>query len=145
MADRPISMLDIAPAWDEEAWNQMSGDQRLLAEDERNNAARRWMLRDLEEIMSLPSGAGIRVFKEMMMSGSVFSESFYGNSETYFKQGLKAFALHYYNLICESPNGDRFSNQIRPPYMQHPYFIPESETEAKELVMRETTGKHPKR
>ena len=143
--EQPTSMLDIPPAWDDEAWKQLSGDARILAEDERNEAARRWMLRDLEEIMSLPSGAGIRVFKEMMMSGSVFSESFYGNSETYFKQGLKAFALHYYNLICESPNGDKFSNQIRPPYSIHPYFIPESEQEAKELVMREVSGKKPKR
>ena len=52
---------------------------------------------DLKEILSKPSG--IRFFKRFFEDGYIFRTTFTGNSQSYFLEGARNYALKYFNDI----------------------------------------------
>ena len=54
---------------------------------------------DLRKILDTPEG--IRFFKEFFSRGKVFNSTFTGNSQTYFLEGRRSFALEYFADISE--------------------------------------------
>lgn len=57
-------------------------------------------LEDVKDILSRPSG--IRFFKRMMRKGQMFKTTFTGNSNTFFLEGHRNFALEYFGDVCEA-------------------------------------------
>lgn len=59
-------------------------------------------LRDINEILNLESGAGIRFFQEMFKAGHIEGAIFTGNSSTYFNLGLRQHAINYWKLVKQA-------------------------------------------
>ena len=58
---------------------------------------------ELEDIKHILSTAhGVRFFRRFLEEGSVFSSTFTGNSQTFFLEGKRSFALKYFSDICEA-------------------------------------------
>lgn len=72
---------------------------------------------DMIDILNTP--AGLRLFRDMILTSGMFGEEFTGNSKTYFDQGMKVAALKYFNLACEA--NQEFKQLLVPPYDKIPY------------------------
>lgn len=60
-------------------------------------------LEDVKDILKNP--AGVRFFKRIMTEGSVFTTTFTGNSQTFFKEGARNLALKFLGDVAEAaPN-----------------------------------------
>lgn len=106
----------------------LSTEEQVTKEERVQERQRRLMMNDLAEVLN--TKAGERLFREMVMSGGVFSEEFTGNSQTYFNQGLRIAALRYYNLACEI--SDEYKTRLTPPYRDgYPYDLTEPQKPSK--------------
>lgn len=57
-------------------------------------------LEDIKTVLKTP--AGLRLFKRLMEKGHIFNTTFTGNSQTYFLEGHRNFALLLFNDVCEA-------------------------------------------
>lgn len=86
----------------------MGADEKYNAADEeqvrkrekKNKNEREQELEDIKDILSRPSG--LRFFKRMMRKGQMFNTTFTGNSQTFFLEGHRNFALEYFGDVCEA-------------------------------------------
>jgi len=76
---------------DEAAIQKQAEEQRLLREQELN---------DIKALAATPQG--LRFFKRLMKIGKVFSTTFTGNSQTFFLEGHRNFALLIFNDLAEA-------------------------------------------
>lgn len=84
---------------DKEPYN--AADERQVRDREKKSKSERDQeLEDIKDIISRPSG--LRFFKRMMKMGQMFSTTFTGNSQTFFLEGHRNFALQYFGDICEA-------------------------------------------
>ncbi len=72
----------------------------VMEEEKKEKNKRDQELADVEAIISRPEG--IRFFRRMMEIGSVFSTTFTGNSQGFFREGHRNFALIFFNDIAEA-------------------------------------------
>lgn len=74
-----------------EAATQLSPEQRAAREQE---------LEDLKFVMASPQGR--RFIKRFLDDGHVFHPCYTGNSETFYREGKREFALKYFNDVLQS-------------------------------------------
>lgn len=66
--------------------------------DQKNKNKQDQYYEDIKEILSRPSG--VRFFKSLFEYGFIYQTSFTGNSQTFFNEGHRNFALKFFNEIC---------------------------------------------
>lgn len=74
------------------------GDLKKREQDEKNE--RDTYLDDLRYLLRSPQG--MRFFKKFFEDGHIFRSTFTGNSQTFFLEGHRNFALKYFADICEA-------------------------------------------
>lgn len=74
-------------------------EKQVEDQAEKVKSARDQELEDIKAIIETP--AGLRMFKKMMDAGRIFSTSFTGNSQTFFLEGHRNFAMKYFIDIIE--------------------------------------------
>lgn len=137
MKQTPKSPLNFLDEYEDESAKLYNSDGSPMDEEKREEAARTLMRMDLEEIISLQSGAGVRFFREMFgFSGGIFSEDMGRNPETDARRGMRIMALRYFNMLSEGTRRDEIIARVGPPYSVHPYFVPEQGDKAQEYLER---------
>jgi len=80
-----------------------SDEKQIEKRKKREKSDRDQYIDDLRTLIALP--AGLRFFKKMMDEGKMFQTTFTGNSQTFFLEGHRAFAVKYFvDLVEASPN-----------------------------------------
>jgi hypothetical protein len=78
-----------------------AGDETKVAESEKKNKiAREQELEDIKALLTTPEGT--RFLRRIVREGRIFHSSFTGNSQTFFNEGWRAFALHFFTDITEA-------------------------------------------
>lgn len=135
MKNETKNPLNFLEDFEDDSAKLYKSDGSELDDNARNDAARNLMRMDLEEIVNLPSGAGIRLFREMFgFTGCIFSEDMGRNPETDARRGMRIMALKYFNLLSESEQHNQLFAKIGPPYFIHPYFIPDRTDHANDYL-----------
>lgn len=81
-----------------------AADEKIVAEREkRNELAHEQELEDIRTILDQP--AGIRFMRNFFDRGRMFQSSFTGNSQTFFLEGHRNFALIMFDLVSEAAPG----------------------------------------
>jgi len=83
---------------DRRAREQEEADRKKAEEIER--------LQELEDIRAiLDTPAGVRFFQRFLKDGHVFHSTFTGNSQGYFLEGQRAYALKYFtDIVSAAPD-----------------------------------------
>jgi hypothetical protein len=86
----------------EENYNA-ADENEVKAQEKKNENARKQELEDLRDI--LRTHQGVRFLRKLVSDGHVFHSSMTGNSQTFFNEGWRAFALKIIGDVMEaSPN-----------------------------------------
>ena len=79
----------------------MIDDETKLKDIEQKRKNRRDQeLEDIKQILDTPQG--VRFFRRLFSTGSMFSTTFTGNSKTFFLEGQRNIALRFFNDVCEA-------------------------------------------
>lgn len=76
-----------------------SNEKQVKTRQKKEKLEREQELEDLKFILG--TDAGTRFFKKFFEKARMFSTTFTGNSNTFFLEGHRNFALQYFNDICE--------------------------------------------
>lgn len=80
-----------------------SDEQQVKDLEQEAQNARNQELEDIKTILDTPHG--VRFFKRLFDIGCMFQTTFTGNSNSFFKEGHRNFALMFFNDVCEAcPN-----------------------------------------
>lgn len=78
-----------------------AADEKIVKDKEQEAKNQRDQeLEDIKTLLNTPQG--VRFFRRLFDVGCMFQTTFTGNSNSFFKEGHRNFALIFFNDVCEA-------------------------------------------